>query len=242
MGLDAQKMEDKAKGRAALKSVTSQQMQAIDKIAQERFKITALTLMENAGAAATSLACDMLDAKKEEGRVAVFCGKGNNGGDGLVVSRHLVKRGLKVITYILCGENQLKNDPAVNLRLLKKLGANIVILKEKGALESLSNLSDYDLIVDAIFGTGFKGKPAGPANEIIGLINRSGVKVLSVDVPSGLDATTGRAEGACVNASKTITFGISKTGFYKLDGPRFAKDIIVKNIGFPDSLLENPPL
>jgi len=92
--------------------------------------------------------------------------------------------------------------------------------------------------VDAIFGTGFKGSPKGLAGDIIRHINNSNKKVLSIDVPSGLDATTGECRGDCLKATETITFGLPKTGFYHKDGPKFTGKITVKNIGFPDSLLK----
>ena len=223
------------------RSVTSHQMQLIDKISQERFKIPSVRLMESAGNAAAAEAMEMLSATKGNGRkkVAVFCGKGNNGGDGFVVSRILIKNGLDVTTYLLSSEDELKDDPAANFRLLKELDAKIVIIKE--GLASLAGLSNYGLIIDAIFGTGFKGSPAGLTSDLIRLVNESGVEVLSVDVPSGLDATTGECKGECIRASQTVTFGLPKSGFFESDGPKSTGIIITKEIGFPKSLLENPP-
>jgi len=223
------------------KAVSSEQMQSIDRLAQERFNIPSTRLMENAGKATASIAMDMLELKKDDKkkRVAVFCGKGNNGGDGLVVARCLIEKGLKVTTYLLSGEDNLKKDPLVNFKLLKELNANIITIKEN--LSSIKDLSGYDLITDAIFGTGFKGKPDDLVSDLINTINQSGAKVLSIDVPSGLDATTGECKGLCIKASETVTFGLPKSGFYKSDGPKFTGRIIVKNIGFPDKLLSNPP-
>ena len=91
------------------------------------------------------------------------------------------------------------------------------------------------------FGTGFKGSPDGIYANAIDNINDSGVRILSVDVPSGLNATTGEYTGSCIKATKTVTFGAPKTGFYKAGGPVNSGVIIVKNIGFPESLLESPP-
>ncbi len=230
----------KTRPKEEAKPVTADQMQSIDRIAQERHNIPSFTLMENAGKAAASLAMDILSAKDTMGRkkrILVFCGKGNNGGDGLVISHKLIENGLDVITYLLCSETELKNDPAINFTLLKKLNADIIILKKRDDLSFIRGLSDCDLIIDAIFGTGFKGRPKGLINNLINLINRSGAKVLSIDVPSGLDATTGRCEGTCIKATETITFGLPKTGFYRSSGPRFTGRITIKNIGFPDSLL-----
>ncbi len=225
------------------KSVTSQEMQLIDKIAQERYHIPGITLMENAGAASACLAMNILNAKEtgKTKRVAVFCGKGNNGGDGFVVARKLIEAGCKVTTYIFCDELELKRDPSRNMDLLKKMNETLVIVKTEGDISHIKDLDRYNLIIDAIFGTGFKGRPDDFITRIIGLINGSGVDILSIDVPSGLDATTGRCEGACVKATDTITFGIAKSGFFTEDGPEYTGSITVDNIGFPKELLNDPP-
>lgn len=228
------------KSRTRGKSVSSSEMQSIDKIAQERFNIKSITLMENAGTAAAACAINMLRSQKNNKKkklVAVFCGKGNNGGDGLVVTRKLLENNIDASTYLLCGEDELKKDPAVNLRILKKLGANITILKKETRLDNRNYLDGCDLVIDSIFGTGFKGKPDKFLSWIIDFINKSGVDVLSIDVPSGLDATTGLAQGACVKASQTIALGLPKTGFYESNGPEYTGEVVVKNIGFPDTLL-----
>jgi NAD(P)H-hydrate epimerase len=216
-------------------------MQLIDKISQERFGIPSITLMENAGQAAASCAMDMLKDTKTGKRIAVFCGKGNNGGDGFVISRKLIENSLEVTTYILYDRDELKSDPAANFGLLEELGADIVALKDKDRHGYKDTLANRSLIIDAIFGTGFKGAPNDSVSEIITAINRSGAKILSIDVPSGLDATSGRCKGECVKATRTITFGLPKSGFYKEDGPGHTGKIVVKNIGFPETLLSSPP-
>lgn len=230
----------KTRPEGELNAVTSEQMQQIDKAAQERFGIPSITLMENAGKAAADVAMDMLNAEwvnESRKRVAVFCGRGNNGGDGLVISRRLIENGFFVKTYLLCEESRLKGDPAANLKLLKDMKADIDILKDISDLPLIRGLSGYGLIIDAIFGTGIKGRPDELSAGVINAINTSGIKVLSVDVPSGLDATTGECASPCVKADDTVTFGLPKTGFYRLDGPKFTGRVIVKNIGFPDQLL-----
>ena len=98
--------------------------------------------------------------------------------------------------------------------------------------------SEYCLIIDAIFGTGFKGNPDDFTSKIIDLVNKSKIPVLSIDVPSGLDATTGLCRGSCIKAKWTVSFGLPKTGFYIADGQKFTGKLIIKNIGFPTSLLK----
>ncbi|MFH1753506.1 MAG: NAD(P)H-hydrate epimerase [Candidatus Omnitrophota bacterium] len=234
-------MADKHHGRskAKPKSATSRQMQLIDKLAQERFNIHSIELMENAGEAAASCAMGILKGGGGSMRVAVFCGKGNNGGDGFVVSRKLIEERFEVDTFLLCAEDELRGDPAINLAALKKMGANITPLVMSGEAPALRK--DYKLIIDAIFGTGFKGRPDEFVSSLIASINKSGAKILAIDVPSGLDATTGVRAGECVKADTTITFGLPKNGFYKEDGPQYTGDIIVKNIGFPETLLKDLP-
>ena len=214
-------------------------MQLIDKLAQERFNIPSIKLMESAGEAAAACAIDMLKQAHGYKKTAVFCGKGNNGGDGFVISRKLIENKIEVDTFILCGENELRGDAAINFIILKKMGANIISIKETRIAPSLSE--DYKLIVDALFGTGFKGKPNDFISSLISSINKCGARILSVDVPSGLDATSGASAGECVKADRTITFGLPKTGFYKKDGPKSTGDIVIKNIGFPEILLSDPP-
>ncbi|NQT07118.1 MAG: NAD(P)H-hydrate epimerase [Candidatus Omnitrophica bacterium] len=220
-----------------MKPVNSRQMQLIDKAAQEEFGIPSRTLMENAGKAAASLAIEILTNDSHKG-AAVFCGKGNNGGDGLVISRYLIKAGFNVTTYLISDNDNLKEDPVANLKLLKELNAEIVYLND---ISSLGNLSGYGILIDAIFGTGFKGSPRGLAGDLIDALNNSGIRILAVDLPSGLDATTGECNGACIKALHTITFGLPKAGFYKKDGLKVTGEITIRNIGFPEELLKNPP-
>ena len=219
-----------------MKPVTSKEMQQIDKLAQEKFGIPSLTLMENAGIASLSFALDLLTKEKHTGKsIAIFCGKGNNGGDGLVIARKLLEKKIQVHTYLLCKVDDLKKDPAINFeKFLKTPGATF---SENSTITPPINTCS--LIIDAIFGTGFKGKPNEPIASVINLINDSKVPVLAIDVPSGLDATTGQANGACIKAKHTITFGLPKTGFYKNAGPKHTGKIIIKNIGFPVTLLQN---
>jgi len=216
-------------------------MRLLDKKAQEDFNIPAATLMENAGRQTASLAAEMLGLnEKKGGRVAVFCGKGNNGGDGLVAARLLKEENIEVTAYILADPSELSGLAAQNFDALRKSGGNAVIINGKEIFDKRP-ISGYDLIIDSIFGTGFQGAPSGFIAEIISAINSSGVPVLSVDIPSGLDATTGHCPGECVKAAKTISFGLPKTGFYTEKGPEMTGRVIVRNIGFPEELLKNPP-
>ena len=212
-------------------------MQLIDKKAIEEFGIPSLTLMENAGRAVYDQAKKMLSLPASKpGKVLCLCGKGNNGGDGLVAARYLREGGIDVSVYLLCEEKRLKKDPLINFNKLRNMNIPTSCVKDKPG-----KFSGYGLIIDAIFGTGFKGRPDKYTSGAIEAINKSNAPVLSVDVPSGLNATTGESGGISVKAACTITFGLAKTGFYKESGPGLTGEVIVKNIGFPTSLLTNIP-
>ena len=216
-------------------AVSSDEMRLIDEEAITNFGIPSIVLMENAGKAVYKEAMNMLppEGSKPARKVLVLCGKGNNGGDGLVVSRYLANNDINVSVMLLCEAKRLKQDPLTNFNILQKMELKISCLR--GAV---SNIRDYDLIIDAIFGTGFSGEPDREASSLFKEINESAVPVLSVDIPSGLDATSGDCGTTCVKAKRTVTFGLPKKGFYKSRGPEFTGEIVVKNIGFPASLLK----
>ncbi len=212
-----------------MKAISKKQAQDIDKIAQEKFGITALQLMENAGRSTAEIAHDMLD---KAGRIAIFCGKGNNGGDGFVAARHLLSKGIDVDVYLLVGYNDVKNDAKVNLDILSALGLSINELISPASLRKI-DFSSYALIIDAIIGIGLSGKIKGIAEDIIRNINNTQTLVLSVDIPSGLDADSGARPGICVEADKTITFVSIKTGMTGTSGSSYCGEIVIRDIGFP---------
>ena len=203
--------------------------QNIDKIAREKFGITTLVLMENAGRSTAEIAQDMLD---KAGRIAIFCGKGNNGGDGFVAARHLLSKGIDVDVYLGARYNDVKNDAKVNLDILSALGLSINELIDPDTLRKI-DFSPYSLIIDAILGIGLSGKIKGIAEDIIRHINNAEALVLSIDIPSGLDADTGRILGICVEADKTITFVSSKAGMTGTNSSSYCGEIIIRDIGFP---------
>jgi len=175
--------------------------------------------MENAGRNTAKIASQMTSGKN----IIIVCGKGNNGGDGLVAARHLINLGYHPSLFLISSSQFLKGDPKINFDILAKMKASF----EK----DLSKLNEADLIIDAIFGIGLSSDVKEPYESVIGQINSAGKPVLSVDVPSGLDATTGKILGCVVNATKTITFVAAKTGFYKNDGSKVCGEIVVADIG-----------
>ena len=215
------------------------QSKSLDQKAQKEYALPGLILMENAGLRASEAALKMLKKRKAKS-VFIFCGPGNNGGDGFAAARHLLNHGLKVRVFLLSDSAKIKGDALVNYRIIQKMGVQIIALRKVPYLKKASAaLSKAGLIVDAIFGIGLNKAIGGFMEEVIAEINRAAVPVLSLDVPSGLCASTGKVFGCCVEADETVTFGALKKGFYKGQGPKKTGKVTVADISLPKALL-NP--
>ena len=219
-----------------MKLVTSETMRAIDTECIENVGIPGLKLMENAGVGTVQFIERELGPQK--GRtVTVVCGKGNNGGDGFVIARELRRLGAVVSVYLAGHRDDVGGDAHTNL---ERLGSgNVVELADGRSInEFVEATTKSDLIVDAVFGTGFSGVPRGLSGTVIGQMNASGRPIIAIDVPSGLNATTGVAEGECVDATWTCTMGLSKRGFYVGHGRDRVGLLHVVDIGVPASVIE----
>ncbi|MEE8637637.1 MAG: NAD(P)H-hydrate epimerase, partial [Candidatus Margulisiibacteriota bacterium] len=183
-----------------MRTISVAQAKKFDRLAQEKLGIPSLILMENAGRGVAEEAIKMLRSRK---RVAIVCGVGNNGGDGLVSARHLLNAGINVKVYLIGKASKLKPDPGTNLNILKRMKQKIVKLR---SAKDLRDMRKSDLIIDAIFGIGLKSNVRSPMSEVIDIMNKSKRPLLSVDVPSGLDADTGKVLGVAVRARRTVTF------------------------------------
>lgn len=217
-----------------LKGFTAAQAQAIDRFAIQKLGIPSLVLMENAG---RLTAQEILKRARPRRGLApknavIFCGTGNNGGDGFVIARHLFLKGIKTKVFLIGKAQNLKADPAINYQILKKL---------KCPVESISGVTKNVLtdggraavIVDAIFGIGLSRDIGAPHRSIIATINQAKTMVVAVDVPSGLNATTGKPLGICVKAHVTVTFALMKKGLLTREGKKYAGKVIVADIGIP---------
>ncbi|MFH1683279.1 MAG: NAD(P)H-hydrate epimerase [Candidatus Margulisiibacteriota bacterium] len=202
-----------------MRSISVAQAQAFDRFAQEKLGIPSLILMENAGRGVAEEAVKLV-SRLVGSRVAIVCGVGNNGGDGLVAARHLLNAGVKVQVFIVGKLSKLKADPKTNYHILKKMGIAKFVRRFP---------KNCDLIIDALFGIGLKAEVRKPYSDIICLMNESGKPILAVDVPSGLDADTGKVLGVVVKAKRTVTFVASKKGFSK--ARKYCGKIIVRDIG-----------
>lgn len=217
-------------------AVSAETMRELDRMAAMS-GISALSLMENAGGILSEKAAGLLRNSKKM-KVAIFCGKGNNGGDGFVAARKLSERGLDVRVYLLARRNSAKGDAAVNLKSFIESGGTVQEINSDSDIEQLKNRLDYSLIIDALLGTGFSGSVSGPLKKLIELLNSTGVPILAVDVPSGLDSTTGETDPVAIKAKWTISFALPKKGFYEKNGPKQTGKLEVINIGFPEELLK----
>ena len=199
------------------------QMRATDAWAINDQGVPSLELMETAGRAIAEAAAETAGS----GRVAIVCGKGNNGGDGLVAARALREMGFEVEALLLGPGDQLSEDARANLERID--GARHVGIGDLSAA-----LEGAGLIVDAIFGTGFAGAPRDPAGSAIDVINEAGATVVATDIASGVNASTGEVEGRAVRADLTVTFHAPKLGHWIGPGKEHAGELRVAPIGIPD--------
>lgn len=220
--------------RRAMRTVTVQQIQKLDKIAIEKIGIPSLALMENAGRCVAQEVLKRIQKVKRP-RVCIICGVGNNAGDGFVAARHLINAGVDVKIFLIGQGRALKRDAAVNYRILKNLNYPIKNAGTKN-FAPLGDIAKAHVVVDAIFGVGLNREVLDPFRSVIEAVNQAGKRVIAVDIPSGLDGTTGKIYGVCVKADTTVTFSFIKKGFLKGQGPEHVGKVVVADIGIPGKL------
>lgn len=211
-------------------AVSREAMQWLDRRAIEHYGIPEVVLMESAGAGCVRVAARMLGGLRGR-RVHVLCGRGNNGGDGFVVARRLADRGAFVRTFVAGGAAAVRPGGAahVNLEILRRLGLAIA----DSHVGDRAPFRDCELLVDALFGTGLDRPLAGHDMELVEAANASGIPILAVDIPSGLDANTGLPLGAAIHARSTAALGCRKLGFDAGEGPAHTGEVTVVDIGIP---------
>jgi NAD(P)H-hydrate epimerase len=216
--------------------LTRQQARDLDRRAMEEFGVPGVVLMENAGRGMAEL----LRVLGVHGRVVVCCGKGNNGGDGFVIARHLDNAGVAVRVLLFADPAGLTGDAAINHRILVAGGLAPAAWPE-GTLdeEKLRNeLAGADWIVDALFGSGLQGPVRPPFDRVIAAINAAGARVFAVDIPSGLDSDTGLPLGPTVKADHTGTVAALKKGFGEPSAAAWLGQVHLIDMGAPRRLLE----
>ena len=204
----------------AMPAVTADQMREVDRIALEEFGLGILQMMENAGRNLALNVMDMLDA--DRGEVTVLAGAGGNGGGGICCARHLHNRGFKVWVVLDRDPRMLRGAAANQLNILQAAGLQSAVPTRASELMRRSQL-----VVDALIGYSLCGAPQGKAAELIDLCNQQTARVLSLDVPSGLDATTGATPGLVVRPERTLTLALPKTGLTNLEGELYLADIAI---------------
>jgi NAD(P)H-hydrate epimerase len=213
--------------------LTRQQVRDVDRRAIEEFGVPSVVLMENAGRGVAEL----LISLGIHGPVVICCGKGNNGGDGLVIARHLHNRGVRVRVLLFAQPDDLSPDAAVNFRILERASFPTRLMSgpdvDVAALRA--ELQRAEWTVDALFGTGLTGPLRAPFDQIVQTINSSASRILAVDIPSGLDCDTGISRGPTIRAQHTATFVAPKAGYANPEAAAWLGKVHVIDIGCPSA-------
>ena len=234
-----------------MKLATAEEMQGLDRRTIEEIGVPGIVLMENAGRGTADFMAQELGSFRGKS-VLIFAGPGNNGGDGLVIARHVHQRGGFPHIFFLVDPDRLKGDAAVNCRIVRRLGLPSQVVDSGEALErAVRQLADIHLrhpvhsLVDALFGTGLgrplEGRFLAATRQINSLKQKYGWPVVSVDIPSGLHADSGQVLGGAVEASLTVTFGLAKPGHFMHGGP-LTGTLHVVDIGIPSQVVEEAGL
>ncbi len=224
-----------------MKILTAAEMREVDRLTSTRENISSLQLMETAGAGMANFITSRFPKFKTL-KIVVLCGKGNNGGDGFVVARYLRDAGANVETYLFAKAEDLKGDPAENLKRWRESGGMIrSVATTEEWLRQKPAIVAAGLIVDALLGTGVRGPVEGLIAEAIGEVNALGtqqVPVVAVDIPSGLPADGEKTQGPVVKADYTVTFTAPKIGMFAGKAGETLGDLIVNDIGSPRALID----
>jgi len=221
-----------------MRILNAAQMREADRYTIEDIGIPSLVLMENAGRQVVA-AIEAAYESRLDGRVAVLCGRGNNGGDGFVVARTLLQRGIETAVFVVGALSDVRGDARTNLDILGRLGVTVVEVNDEQQWElHFSEISKCSLIVDAIFGTGLRAAVSGMMETVIADINASDIPIVAVDLPSGMSADTPHLIGDCIDASLTVTLGAPKLPLVLPPGEAYAGDVVIADIGIPIEVFE----
>lgn len=213
-------------------------MQRIDATAIGTYGIPRLLLMEHAGLAVAHAARALLP--RPRARVLVCCGTGYNGGDGLAAARHLHEWGYLLDLFVLGRLDALREEPSTFATIVQQLGLPITEVTSTAIVNRVAPRVDRcRLIIDALLGIGIRGAVREPMASLIRRMNDSHTPILAVDIPSGLDAQTGRVTNVAVRATATVTFGLAKRGCLRRSGPTYTGSLIINPITMPRVLLED---
>ena len=224
--------------------LSSKQSRNVDQLAIAEFGMSGLVLMENAGRGVADL-LELLGLKRSS-RIIICCGKGNNGGDGFVLARHLLIRNYLPTVLLFADPAELAGDALANYLILQSLQFPIAVsngsaMSDQKLTEQFGQLSEDDWIVDALLGTGVKGNPRPPIDDVIRRMNqerhRSKCRMLALDLPSGWDADAGKENDPTIHATETATFFTMKNGFDRPSAAEYLGTVHVLDIGIPQSVV-----
>jgi NAD(P)H-hydrate epimerase len=213
--------------------LTRSQVREIDRRSIEEFHIPGVVLMENAARAVADAAHNMLLHAKHRA-ILILCGGGNNGGDGLAAARHLHNAGFDIHIALTADPARYQKEALINWQITQAMHLPTTVADPK-----LIDDTEAALIIDAIFGTGLTSAPRPPFDQFVAAIERSGVPVLAVDIPSGLDCDTGQPLGPCVQATTTVTFVAEKAGFAVPEAQLYLGQVEVAEIGCPREIIDS---
>jgi hydroxyethylthiazole kinase-like uncharacterized protein yjeF len=221
-----------------MKVATAEQMQELDRKSIEVYRIPGIVLMENAGkGAAEAITSTFPDIKKQ--KIAVIAGKGNNGGDGFVIARHLLNQGVSVKVFLLTNPKSLRGDAETNYNIFHHMKGEVISIPfSKDYQKVKRSMENFDLLIDGIFGTGLDAEVRGYYREVIEHLNSLRKPIVAIDIPSGLDANTGKPLGSAIRASLTVTFGLPKVGHLISPGLDYVGSLKIIDIGIPKRLVE----
>jgi len=217
--------------RAGVVYVTAEEMRRLDDVTIREFQVDVRMLMENAGRATATMAVRMLQGKTIGKHVACLVGGGNNGGDGMVAARHLANWGANVEVIVGTTKDKMREVPLAQLHILEKIG--IPILSTDYALR------DYELLVDGLIGYGLEGNPRDKTAMIMKDANSSRRPILALDLPSGMNATTGETYDPCIKATATLTLALPKTGFLSPSASPYFGDLYLADISIPRKVYQS---
>lgn len=227
-------------GGFSMRVVSSGQMRNIDAHAINHFGIPGIVLMENAALAVVREIKILLNAAGQELRgkkAIILAGKGNNGGDGLAIARQLSVAGAEVTVFLFGVAGELSGDAKVNYDLYYKMAGKIVQVEDEKQIRLFKlSLMQCHVVIDAIYGTGFKGALPDLVAGFVEDLNKAEIPVISVDIASGLEADTGKVHNTAVKADLTVTFGLPKLGHFLAEGPDYTGKIVVDPISIPESV------
>lgn len=219
-----------------MRLVTASEIREMDSLAIKEMGISGTVLMENAARGAVRVFIDYFEPSPGSS-ITILCGRGNNGGDGYVMARYLHEIGMNVRVAVIGDMSRISGDALVNLEILGRIGVEINEIESDEKWKSFNDaIKSCDFIIDGLLGTGLNSPVRGSFKNVIDDVNASGKRVMSIDIPSGLNADNGKVMGAAVKADITVTFGFPKPGLLVFPGADFAGHLALIDIGIPGTV------